>query len=408
MAETHESAKHVFAAFTQQIAESIAATYGTPCYLISEDAVRKRVRALQRAISEFPGTRITYSFKTNPLKGIVSIMRSEGLGIEVVSDFEYSVVRQAGVPASDIVFNGPARSDDALLDAIREGAIVNLDHREELERLIALGAKVGDKAAIGFRVNTEGNRRFGFSLERNELENAIARVGEARHLRFGGLHNHLGANIRDMARFRRLGHCMADLARNYGAPIDWIDVGGSLAGTNSKPSERVESHPWIHPNTYCSAVLSPLVGAANAFILEPGRSLVEPAGAFLTRIVGVRTTPGGAPAYVVDGGINSISNANRKLQLRALVDSCRPWQRASIYGPLCMGRDILVEDRELPTLRRGDLVLFEGVGAYDIPRGFTFIVPRPGVLLWRGGTSAVWLRRPETHEHVTALEEDIV
>ena len=61
-----------------------------------------------------------------------------------------------------------------------------------------------------------------------------------------------------------------------------------------------------------------------------------------------------------------------------------------------MGRDKLAEDEMLPVLRRGDLVLVEGVGAYDLARGFTFIEPRPGVLLWSGATDVRWLRRPET------------
>jgi hypothetical protein len=70
-----------------------------------------------------------------------------------------------------------------------------------------------------------------------------------------------------------------------------------------------------------------------------------------------------------------------------------------------MGRDRIVEDIELPLLRRGDLALVEGVGAYDIPRGISFIQPRPGVLLWRGGESVSWLRHPETRAHIEALEE---
>lgn len=407
MTDSYPSADEIFASLDERTAGAIAATHGTPIYLISEHALRNRIRAMRAAVAEYAGARITWSLKTNPLKGILSIMRSEGLGVEVVSDFEYSLVRDAGVPASEIVFNGPARSDDALVDALRSGAVVNLDHREELERLIALGAQVGKCSRVGFRVNTEGEHRFGFSLERNELEDAVARVTEAPHLRLGGLHNHLGADIRDLDRFTRFGICLAGLARKFGAPLDWIDVGGGLAGTNARLAETVRRRPWVHPREYCRAMLTPLVGTARSFILEPGRSLIEPTGCLLTRVVGVRTTPEGGPAYVVDGGINSVSSArSRRLPLRALVDASRPHQRAAIYGPLCMGKDKLAEDVTLPTLRRGDLILVEGVGAYDIPRGYTFIEPRPGVLLWSGATDVKWLRRPESREHIQALEDD--
>jgi diaminopimelate decarboxylase len=231
----------------------------------------------------------------------------------------------------------------------------------------------------------EGQRRFGFSLDRNELDDAVARVAEAPHLQFGGLHNHLGANIRDLDRFETLSSCLEGLARGYGAPLDWIDVGGGLAGTNARPEEPLRRHSWIHPQQYCKAVLTPLVGAARSLILEPGRS----------------------PAYILDGGINSVSSAlSRKLPIRALIDGCRPLRSASLYGPLCMNKDKLAENISLPVLRRGDLVLVEGVGAYDVSRGFAFIQPRPGVLLWTGATDARWLRRPESMEHIQRLEND--
>ena len=162
----YASADQIISSLDEATAETIAAQHGTPVYLIAENALRKRIRAMRAAVAEYPGGRIAWSFKTNPLLGILSIMRDEGLDVEVVSDFEYQAVREAGIPACDIVFNGPARSDAALVDALRGGAIVNLDHREELERLIALGDQFGKSAKIGFRVNTEGQRRFGFSLER--------------------------------------------------------------------------------------------------------------------------------------------------------------------------------------------------------------------------------------------------
>ena len=399
------NADEIFAELDAEIAGSIAAEHGTPVYLISELALRARIRAMLSAVTAYPTTRISWSLKTNPLKGVLAIMRSEGLWLEVVSDYEYALVRDAGVPDHEIVFNGPARSDDALVSALRGGAIVNLDRPEELDRLIALGSQVGKSARVGLRVDIEGRRRFGFSLPRGEVHEAVRRLASAPHLSFGGLHNQLGANIRDMDRFRAFADCFAGLAREFGAPLPWIDVGGSLAGTNPRREETVRRHPWIAPETYCEAMLSPLVGAAELLILEPGRSLIEPTGALLTRVVGVRSTHDGGRAYVLNGGLNAVESAvRRRHPIRALVDPAREEQPASLFGPLCIGQDRMAEDIPLPELRRGDLVLIEGVGAYDIPRGITFIEPRPGVLCWRGGTEVHWMCRPETREHIQALE----
>ena len=152
-------------------------------------------------------------------------------------------------------------------------------------------------------------------------------------------------------------------------------------------------------------MLPALAGAAHSFIFEPGRSLIEPTGALLTRVVGVRTTPDGGPAYIIDGGVNSVSSAlSRKLPVRALADNSEPVRSATLYGPLCMNKDKPAEEIPLPPLSRGDLILIEGVGAYDIARGFAFIQPRPGILLWGGATNTSWLRRPERREHIQRLE----
>jgi hypothetical protein len=69
-----------------------------------------------------------------------------------------------------------------------------------------------------------------------------------------------------------------------------------------------------------------------------------------------------------------------------------------------MRRDRIADAAPLPPLARGDLLLVEGCGAYDLPRSIAFSHLRPGVLLWRGADSADWLRRPETLEDVLARE----
>lgn len=401
---TTRDADEIFASLDPATARALAEKFGTPVYLISEPALRGRVRALTAAAARYPNTRIAWSLKTNPLLGILEIMRSEGLWVEVVSDFEYSLVRKAGVPHEEIVSNGPARSDDVLVESLRGGAIVNLDHPEELERMIELGPRIGTDVPVGLRVDIDGTRRFGFSLQRGELQAAAQRLQETPHLRLGGLHNQLGARLRDLDRFRAFGECFASLAHELGAPLPWLDMGGSLAGTNPRGEESVRRHPWIDPADYCDALLSPLAGCADMLLLEPGRTLIEPAGALLTQVVSTRPSIDGSPAYVLNAGVNAVPTPERQRHtIRALVDD-GPRTSASLYGPLCMNKDRLAENIPLPELRRGDLVLVEGVGAYDMPRAISFIEPRPGAVLWRGGDDGKWLRRPETLEQFQALE----
>jgi diaminopimelate decarboxylase len=398
----------VFAALDPASARALAERFGTPVHLIAERALRERARAVvAAALRHGPSTRIAWSLKTNPLLGVLSIFRAEGLWTEVVSDFEYAYARRAGVPGPEIVFNGPARSDAALSRALAEGALVHADRLDEVDRLAALARELGhgEPIAIGLRVDPAGAGRFGFSPGRGELAEALRRVSRAPHLKLGGLHAHEGGASRDLARFRKLGESLAELARSAGAPLCWIDAGGGLAGANPRPAEAERRHAWPEPAGWCDALLTPLAGLAERLLLEPGRTLVEPAGALLARVVGVRTTPEGGAAAVLDAGLDAVPTAaSWRHPVRALSNGAGPERPTALYGPLCMRRDRIADAAPLPPLARGDLLLVEGTGAYDLARAMPFSQLRPGVLLWRGGDQAVWLRRPERLEDVLARE----
>jgi diaminopimelate decarboxylase len=396
----------VFAGLDPAAARALAERFGTPVHLVAEPALVARARALVAAARRHDaGARIAWSLKTNPLLGVLSLLRQQGLWVEVVSDLEYALARSAGVPGAEIVFNGPARGDATLARALREGALVHVDHLDELDRIAALARELGRDVTIGLRVDPSDAGRFGLSTGRGELAEALRRIAAARRLALGGLHAHAGGASRDLAHFRKQGEALAEIARGLGAPLAWLDAGGGLAGANPRWDEPVRRHPWPDPVAWCDAVLTPLAELAPRLLLEPGRTLVEPAGALLVRVVGRRTTPDGVAACVLDAGIDAVPTARSwRHPLRALVADAGPSRPTALYGPLCMRRDRIADAAPLPPLSRGDLLLVEGTGAYDLPRSMAFSHPRPGVLLWRGGDDAVWLRRPETLEDVLARE----
>ena len=60
-------------------------------------------------------------------------MKQNGCLAEVVSDDEYSLAQKLKYTPNDIIFNGPVKSRDAFLAAVRNGSIVNIDSKQELE-----------------------------------------------------------------------------------------------------------------------------------------------------------------------------------------------------------------------------------------------------------------------------------
>jgi diaminopimelate decarboxylase len=404
LAEPGSDADAVFAGLDPASARALAVRFGTPVHLISERALVARARAL-RAAARRHGATIAWSMKTNPLLGVLALLRREGLWVEVVSDLEYALARESGVPGGEIVFNGPARSDAVLARALREGALLHVDHLDELDRVVALARELDGDHAIGLRVDPAGSGRFGLAPGRGELTEALRRIDGARRLRLGGLHLHAGGASLDLAHFRKQGDALADIARDSGRPLAWLDAGGGLAGANPRPADPVRRHAWPDASAWCDAVLAPLAGLAPRLLVEPGRTLVEPAGALLVRVVGRRTTPDRVEACVLEAGIDAVPTAHSwRHPVRALLPSPGAPRPTALYGPLCMRRDRIADAAPLPPLARGDLLLVEGTGAYDLPRAMSFSHLRPGVLLWRGGDDATWLRRPERIEDVLGRE----
>src|SRR3990170_3475235 len=109
------------------------------------------------------------------------IINGEGAWAEAASGFEYEIARRMGVPGSSIVLNGPYKKKEELGKAVKEGALINADHMEELELLEEIAREEGRSIDIGIRVSMETGidqmpDRFGFGIESGEAARAVERA----------------------------------------------------------------------------------------------------------------------------------------------------------------------------------------------------------------------------------------
>src|SRR6185437_8362869 len=137
----------------QRIAEAV----GTPCWVYSAPAMRRRARALQGALREAGlDAHLHYAVKANDRLAVLHLFGREGLGADVVSEGELRRARAAGIPATDIVFSGVGKSKRELRLALAEDiAQINIESAEELDMLSALAASLGRTARIALRVNPD-------------------------------------------------------------------------------------------------------------------------------------------------------------------------------------------------------------------------------------------------------------
>ena len=161
------------------------------------------------------------------------------------------------------------------------------------------------------------------------------------------------------------------------------------------------------PGDYVRALVAAAEGSGLAMAIEPGRSVVGPAGVLLSAVVDVKHVPGGRRFVVLDAGMTELM---RPALYGAFTASSRSCARegaevaCDVVGPICESTDCFARDRLLPPLEVGDLVAVRDVGAYGAVLGSTYLRrPLPPEALVDGPTWTT-IRRRQTLDELLQLE----
>ncbi|MCA1850663.1 MAG: alanine racemase, partial [Acidobacteria bacterium] len=176
--------------------------YGSPLFVFSERLLRERIRRFRRAFTaRYPRVRFAWSYKTNYLDAVCAIFHQEGWHAEVVSELEYEMARRLGVAGAQIICNGAHKPLSWCERAVAEGALIQIDHFDEIETLEQATAQREEPIDVGLRINMSVAslgvmwERFGFNLENGEALEAASQVIDSAKLRLSGVHCHLGTFI---------------------------------------------------------------------------------------------------------------------------------------------------------------------------------------------------------------------
>lgn len=378
--------------------DDLVSKYGSPLYIFSEKQLRERYREINKMFSTgYPNTVLAWSYKTNYLKAICAIMHQEGAMAEVVSAFEYEKAGKLGVSGENIIFNGPLKTIEALDRAVSEGAMINIDHFDELRDLELLSKKMGRKIKVGIRINMDTKiqpqwSRFGFNLESGQALEAVRQMANRNHLILNGLHCHMGTFILEPEAYAKEVEKMVKFAcevkEYFGFTIDYLDLGGGF------PSKSRLKGIYLPPDVavpslkkYLDAITGALLenlkpGDQPRVILEIGRALVDEVGYAITTVTSSKQLPDSRKAYVIDMGVNSLFTSFwYKFTVETNQKVRGIYKPSVIYGPLCMNIDVIDEGLLLPPLKRGTLLIFSPVGAYNHTQSMQFIEYRPSTLL---------------------------
>lgn len=405
--------------------KKIIAKYGSPLFVVSENQLRENYRGFFKAFQKDDINPVVgYSYKTNYLPAICSVMAEEGALAEVVSGMEYKLARSLGVNGRDIIFNGPYKTHQELCDAIYDGALINIDGFDDLGSVEAACNVVKRDARIGLRINFHANNqfnwsKFGFSLEHGEAEEAIVRVANNSRLKLEALHNHSGTFHVDPAVYTLAIRALAKvarIARREGLNPNVIDLGGGFPSQNalndsfSSPSASAPEGDRV--DEFAAVILKAIKSSRGAFgpnptlILEPGRAIVDSAVQLISSVVATKQEGGTGRSIVVDAGVNILPTAYWYDHNLSVPDDSGHLglSPTRVYGPLCMQIDILRDNVPLPELSVGDNIVIDNVGAYCITQSMQFIQPRPAVVLLDDKGKSSVIRKREHWRDVFRLD----
>jgi diaminopimelate decarboxylase len=392
----------------------LAASEGTPLYVYSAGTITSRYRAIDDAFRGYPHA-LHYALKANSTLAIARLLRSLGACADANSGGEIDVALRAGFIPEQIVFTGVGKTPGELAQAIDLGVkTINAESEGELDRIDRLARERGTRARVALRVNPDIDARshphISTGLKANKFGmpvDAVRDIGRRFASRDGleivGLHTHVGSQIVDLDPLRRAAETVVALAkelRDDGIVIDHLDIGGGLGvsydGTTVPTAED-----------YAAAVLPILRQSGLAIVLEPGRHIIAPAGALLTRVVDVKDRPDGKTFVIVDAGMTELMRPmlyGAFHRIEPVVCSSGSEIMADVVGPLCETSDTLGRDRRLRRPEPDDLFAVLDAGAYGAVMASNYNRrTMPAEVLVDGAKWSV-IRRRQTIDDLLALE----
>ena len=405
----------------------LAAQFDTPLYLLCEDTLRNRCRAFTQAFTALHAdTRVVYASKAYVGPALARLMAEEGLGLDVVSGGELAVARAAGVPPEGVYLHGNNKSAQELSDALDYGiGRVVIDNLHEIGLLERLAAERGVTQPVLLRVTpgidphthaktTTGivDSKFGLNIGNGQAGEAVRRAMDCPHLQLMGLHFHLGSPIFEVQPYVDAMEVALEFAAQYreeGLELRELSPGGGFAIAYLR-DQRPPS-----PSDYAEAIVTALHRGCErhglplpSMTVEPGRSIVGPAGVALYTVGSIKEIPGVRNFAAVDGGMgDNIRPALYEARYEAVAASRMDAPERLSYtiaGKFCESGDILVEQAPLPELSPGDLIAMPAAGAYSPSMASNYNSnPRPPIVMVKDGQARL-IRRRETADDLMAAD----
>ena len=367
----------------------------TPFYFYDVNVLRETLSCINKEAGKYNNFCVHYAVKANANHKVLTIIRESGLGADCVSGGEIRAAIKAGFPTNKIVYAGVGKTDwEINLGLDYDIFCFNVESVPELEIINELAAAKGKTARVAFRINpnvgahTHANittglaeNKFGISME--DMDKVIDMAGTLPHVKFVGLHFHIGSQILDMGDFVALCNRVNELQEKLYARqiiVEHINVGGGLGIDYAHPNRQAIPNFTEYFATYHKHLkLRP----QQTLHFELGRAVVGQCGSLISKVIYVKQGTNKQFA-ILDAGMTdlirpALYQAYHKIEN---ITSEEPMETYDVVGPICESSDVFGKAIDLNKAHRGDLFALRSAGAYGeimasayncraLPKGYT-------------------------------------
>jgi diaminopimelate decarboxylase len=399
----------------------LADRFGTPVIVLDRATFEANAKAYAAVLGP---DKVFYAGKAFLCTAVCELVDALGLGLDVCSGGELMTALAARFPPERILFHGNNKSQDELVMA-RDAHVrhIVVDSFDEIDRIARLDMRSdllvrltpGVEARTHEFVKTGGkDSKFGFDLTDQGALRAVTLIMRMPRCRLVGVHAHLGSQILQPDAFDaavdRIAEFCGEAERQLGFTTRYLNLGGGFGIAHTQDDSALGPSHWAR--LMVDAVqreFSRRKLEVPRIALEPGRSIVGPAGMTLYRVGTVKSIEGVRTYVSVDGGMSdNIRPALYGARYEAFVAN-RLFdpigESVTISGKHCESGDILIKDVGVARdIAIGDLICIPATGAYTYSLASTYNrVPRPPVVMVHNGEASEIIRR-ETNDDLLRLD----
>lgn len=398
--------------------------FSTPLYVYSRAAITSSFCELKNGLGSLPHT-LCFAVKSNGNLSILKHLARLGSGFDVVSGGELEQLAHLGIPGARIVFSGVGKSREEIREALRYRSphrsgrhgllLFNVESEAEIDVLLDESSKQikrgGGPPSVSIRVNPDvqagghphistGHHQHKFGLDWPAARELYIKHRASKCIRWHGISAHIGSQITTLRPFQQAVSRLAKFCRELcelGIDLKYLDFGGGLGVryTDQKPPLRIGYARMI------ARIVKPL---GLHLLLEPGRTIIAPAGVLLTRVQYTKTNRHKS-FVVVDAGMNDLLRPALYGAVHAITRVTRAKKerpgraRVDIVGPVCETGDCFLRDWPLPDVNAGDVLAIWAAGAYGMSLASNYNArSRPAEVLVEGKRARLIRRRETTKD----------